>query len=85
VPASASRSFLRKLAVGLPANFILFWLVLDGHLASALFLSAVGASMGAFLLMLLERPVIASARAARAGETPRRDPVHELPSYPRPA
>ena len=49
-------SFLRKLAVALPANLAVFWLVLQGNTPLILLYAGIGALLGALLLTWVARP-----------------------------
>jgi hypothetical protein len=80
--STSARPFLRKLAAALPANFVVFWLVLGG-LPTVLLLTAIGATLGAVLLTAVDRPWVGG---------PARDPLNEPPRHrgnvselPRPA
>jgi hypothetical protein len=79
-------SFLRKLAVALPANLVVFWLVLQGDTPAILLYSVISALLGAVLLMALEgRAFPSEAKVAPNVEARRRAAVHEFPHYSRPA
>ena len=81
--STSARSFLRKLAAALPANFVVFWLVLGSNLPAVLLLTAIGATLGAMLLAMVDRPIVAaSTQAARNKQSRNRATVHE---FPRPA
>ncbi len=83
---TSARPFLRKLAAALPANFVVFWLVLGGNLPAVLLLTAIGSTLGAVLLGAVDRPLVAGPPRASLGNSPgRRATVHEFPSYTRPA
>jgi hypothetical protein len=83
--ARGGSSFLRKLAAAVPANLAVCWLVLDGSMPAVLILSAIGAPLGACLLMALESPLVIGdvRRSPRKGRPPAT--VHEFPRQPRPA
>jgi hypothetical protein len=83
---TSSRPFLRKLAAALPANFIVFWLVLGGSLPVVLLLTVIGSVLGAVLLTAVDRPLAAGPAQAGLQQSPRRRAtVHEFPRSTRPA
>jgi hypothetical protein len=83
---TSARPFLRKLAAALPANFVVFWLVLGGNLPAILLLTAIGSTLGAVLLTAVDRPLVAGPAHAGLQNPPRRRAtVHEFPRYTRPA
>jgi hypothetical protein len=83
---TSARPFLRKLAAALPANFVVFWLVLGGSIPAVLLLTVIGSTLGAVLLTAVDRPLVAGPAQAGLRNPPRgRATVHEFPSYTRPA
>uniref|UniRef100_Q023M1 Uncharacterized protein n=1 Tax=Solibacter usitatus (strain Ellin6076) TaxID=234267 RepID=Q023M1_SOLUE len=81
--STSARPFLRKLAAALPANFVVFWLVLGSNLPAVLPLTAIGATLGALLLAAVDGPLAGAPTQAARNRQPRgRATVHE---FPRPA
>jgi hypothetical protein len=79
--STSSRPFVRKLAAALPANFVVFWLVLGGNLPVVLFLTAIGSTLGAALLTAVERPVVAGPAPALRNSLRPHARVREFPRY----
>ena len=82
-PKAGLKSFLRKLAVALPANLLVFWLILRTEVPAIVLFGIAGGVLGALLLMLVQStPEASEARPSAVTEIPRREAVQHLPHYP---
>lgn len=74
------RSVFQNLAIALPANLLVFWLLLRGNTSAVLLFGGIGALLGVLLLVALEKPLLPAKTQTSSPENTLRHqaPVHDF-------